>query len=71
MTNFKQLTDQSKLNKQPERVRIKTVTQSTTLAQALQTLKMPSNRMEELAVLNGMQLNDRVEKGMLIKVIAQ
>lgn len=71
MTNFKQLTDQAKINKQPERVRIKTVGQSTSLAQALQSLNMPSNRMEELAVLNGMQLNDRVEKGTLIKVIAQ
>ncbi|MBB6611851.1 M48 family metalloprotease [Pontibacter sp. Tf4] len=71
MTNFRQLTDQSKLNKKPEIIRIKTVAQNTTLAQALQSNGMPSARMEELAVLNGMQLSDRVEKGMLIKVITQ
>lgn len=71
MTNFRQLTDQSKLNKQPERVRIKTVAQNTTLAQALQSNGTPSARLEELAILNGMQLTDRVEKGMLIKVVTQ
>ena len=71
MTNFRQLTDQSKLNKQPERVRIKTVAQNTTLAQALQSNGTPSDRLEELAILNGMQLTDRVEKGMLIKVVTQ
>ncbi|WP_235942104.1 M48 family metalloprotease [Pontibacter fetidus] len=71
MTNFKALTDQSKINKKPERVRIKTVANATTLSQALQSFGMPSNRLEELAVLNGMQLNDRVDKGMLIKVVAE
>lgn len=71
MTNFKPLTDQAKINKKPERVRIKTVAQSTSLSQALQSFGTPSNRLEELAVLNGLQLNDRVDKGMLIKVIGQ
>lgn len=71
MTNFKPLTDQSKINKKPERIRIKTVANSTSLSQALQNFGMPTNRLEEIAVLNGMQLNDRVDKGTLIKVIAQ
>jgi hypothetical protein len=30
---------------------------------------MPEKRREELAVLNGMKLNDAVQQGMLIKVI--
>ncbi|WP_299824697.1 M48 family metalloprotease [uncultured Pontibacter sp.] len=69
MEGFRQLTDASKLNKQPERVRIKTVKQTGTLAQALQTYTKESKRLEEFAVLNGMKLQDRVEQGMLIKVV--
>lgn len=69
MESFKELTDASKINKQPERIRIKTVKQNTTLAQALQPYTKDSKRLEELAVLNGMQLQDRLEQGTLIKVI--
>ncbi|MBF9255135.1 M48 family metalloprotease [Pontibacter sp. 172403-2] len=69
MQSFKSLTDPAKLNKQAERVQIKTIQQSGTLAQALKTFKVPDARMEELAILNGMELTDKVEKGMLIKVI--
>lgn len=69
MGTFRELNDPSKLNKQPERVRVKTVPQAGTLAQALGSLRVGEKRMEELAVLNGMTLSDRVERGSLIKVI--
>jgi predicted Zn-dependent protease len=69
MDHFKELNDPSKLNKQPEQIRIKTVQQGGTLAQALKNYKMPENRLEEVAVLNGMKLTDSVDKGMLIKII--
>lgn len=69
MGTFRELNDPSKLNKQPERVRVKTVARSGTLAQALGSLQIPQDRMEELAILNGMNLNDAVQQGMLIKVI--
>ncbi len=69
MQNFKALSDPDKLNRQPERVRVKTVPQSATLAQVLRTYNVKDDRMEELAILNGMQLSDRVEKGTLIKVV--
>jgi predicted Zn-dependent protease len=69
MGTFRELTDPSRINKQPERVRVKTVPQNSTLAQALSSLRVSQNRMEELAILNGMNLNDPVERGMLIKVI--
>lgn len=71
MQSFKQLTDASKLNKKPERVRIKTVKQASTLDQALRSFNVPSARLEELAILNGMNLNDRLTSGTLIKVIEQ
>lgn len=69
MSNFSQLTDQEKLNRKPEKIDIQTVQQNATLAQALRSFGVPSDRQEELAVLNGMELSDRVEQGMLIKVI--
>lgn len=69
MKSFSQLTDASKINKQPEKIRVKPVKQNGTLSQALRDLGAQQDRMEELAVLNGMQLEDRVDKGMLIKLI--
>ncbi len=71
MQNFRQLTDPAKLNKKPDRIRIKTVANSTTLSQALQSFNMPQAKLEELAILNGMKLTDNVPKGTLIKVIGQ
>ncbi len=69
MQNFRALTDQEKINRKPEVVRIKTVAKTAPLSQVLQSFNMPSKRFEELAILNGMLLTDRLEKGMLIKVI--
>ena len=69
MTNFSQLTDPEKLNRKPERIQIETVDQNGTLAQALRKEGVKEDRLEEVAILNGMELSDRVESGMLIKVI--
>lgn len=69
MQSFKRLTDASKLNKKPERVRIKTVKKASTLNQALLSFNAPTKRLEEFAILNGMKLNDKLEAGTLIKVV--
>lgn len=71
MQSFKALSDPDKLNRQPKRVRVKPVTQSMSLAEALSKNNVLQAEMEELAILNGMELKDRVEKGTLIKVIAK
>lgn len=68
MGGFSVLNDPDKLNRQPRRVRIKTVQQAGTLAQALGN-QGDQKKMDELATLNGMALSEPVEKGMLIKVI--
>ena len=67
--NFKSLTDSEKLNRKPEVIRIKTVPQQMTVQAAFQNFNMPASRFEELAVLNGMLLNDKLTKGTLIKVV--
>jgi predicted Zn-dependent protease len=69
MKSFKTLTDAARLNKKPERVRIKTVAANGTLAQAFKYFKVADKRMEEFAILNGKQQTDAVTKGTLIKVI--
>ena len=71
MESFRTLTDQGKINKQPERIRIKTVQQDGTLAQALKHHGTSDKRMEEVSILNGMSATDKVDKGMLIKIIDQ
>lgn len=70
MKNFRELKEAAKLNKQAERIRIKSVNQSGNLKQALTYYKVPESRMEEISILNGMQLTDMVQKGLLIKIIA-
>lgn len=71
MQSFRQLTDQAKINKKPERIHIRTVGQTGTLDQALRALGMSSTRFQQLALLNGMQLTDTVQQGTLIKVIGE
>ena len=69
MTNFSPLTDPEKLNRQPYRVRIKTVREPGTLAQALRNHQVPQDRLDEMAMLNGMELDDKVGLGMKLKVV--
>ncbi|MBK5272086.1 MAG: M48 family metalloprotease [Bacteroidia bacterium] len=71
MQGFQPLTDPVKLNKKPERVRIKTVGWSMTLSQFFRQYNLPDARFEEFAVLNGMKLTDNLAQGTLIKIIAE
>ncbi|GAB3540102.1 M48 family metalloprotease [Pontibacter brevis] len=69
MQNFSQLTEPDKLNRQPVRIKVQTVQQGATLNQVFQRYQVPQARMEELAILNGLQLSDRVEQGTMIKLL--
>jgi predicted Zn-dependent protease len=69
MESFKELTDPSKLNKQPERIHIKEVPQNGSLRQAFRSLNVKEERMEEIATLNGMTLTENVQRGKLIKIV--
>ncbi|MES2649660.1 MAG: M48 family metalloprotease [Bacteroidota bacterium] len=68
---FSILTDQRKINKKPQRVQIKTVNTNTTLEQALKNYAVTAARMNELAILNGMKLTDKLTPGTMIKVISE
>ncbi|OAQ42077.1 peptidase M48 [Pedobacter psychrophilus] len=70
MSGFKVLTDQQKINKKPNRIKIITATGNTTLTQILNIRKVNDTKeRNEIAILNGMSLNDAVTNGMMIKVI--
>lgn len=69
ITSFQRLTDKEKLNRQPERIRIKTANRSTALSNLLNDYNIPKDRHNEFANINGMNLNDQVKKGDKIKVV--
>jgi len=71
MTGFKELKDQSKINVVPERIKLVSVKQASTISQALQANGIPSNRVKEFAIVNGMEQSEQVKAGTLIKVLVK
>ena len=68
--SFGELNDADKINRQPERVKIVTLPQATTLQQALLDNGVPQARLNEFAVLNGMDLTTQLPAGYLIKSVS-
>ncbi|KAA9327096.1 M48 family metalloprotease [Hymenobacter busanensis] len=68
---FARLTDASKLNRQPEKVHIRTAKAGQTLASALAANGVPSSRYEEMAILNGMKTSDKLTSGQLFKIVGK
>jgi predicted Zn-dependent protease len=71
MKSFNRLTDASKLNVKPRRVRVKRVQQNGTLADAFRYFGVPQSQMNELALLNNLELTDRIQSGKLLKIIGE
>lgn len=67
--SFARLTDASKLNKKPETLKIVSNPRSQSLGQALTSAGVPQGRVQELAILNGMEVNETIPAGMLIKAL--
>lgn len=68
---FRTLSDPDKLNRQPERLRIKAVTQTTTMENALRSFGIPQDRLKEMSIVNGMELNATVKEGTWIKTLGK
>lgn len=68
---LQRLTDTSRLGRQAERIRIKQVKTATTLRQALTANGVLSARLEQLAIVNGMQFTDQLPAGTLFKVVGK
>ena len=70
MNGFQVLTDRSKLNRQPDRIRIKKVTTNTNLQNALTGFGVSSDDLAAHAQLNGgRSLTDKISNGELLKVV--
>ena len=71
MTGFNNLTDNSKINVEPTRIKVASVQRTGTLQSAFQNLGVSNRDMNELAIVNGMELSDNVTAGMLIKIFSK
>jgi predicted Zn-dependent protease len=71
MGSFAKLTDASKINVTPNKVIVKAVPKAGTLSQAFTTLGVKQDMMAELALLNNMELTDKVAAGKMIKIVGK
>ena len=69
--SFSELTEARYLNREPERVAVQRVGSATTLQSFLQQAGTPQDRMQEVAILNGMDLGERLAAGTLVKTISR
>lgn len=71
MEGFNNLTDPSKINVYPEYINIVNASRDASLQDHLTSFGIPQKRLEEFAILNGMQLKDIVPTGKLFKVVTK
>jgi predicted Zn-dependent protease len=69
MSQFKELSDPSRIQVRPDLIRIRSAGTSDTMENALRSLGVPNDRLEQIALLNGRQLKDRIPANTLIKVV--
>ncbi|PTM12925.1 MAG: peptidase M48 [Bacteroidetes bacterium] len=69
MTGFNTLSDPDKLNRQADRLKVVVLPRAMSLREVFATYRQPSDRLEELAILNGMELTSQLPKGTLVKTI--
>ena len=71
MTTFNKLTDPTKLNVKPKRIIVKKVERAGTLAETFTNMGVKKTQMDEFALLNNLELTDKVQVGKLIKIIGE
>ncbi len=69
MDQFRNLNEASKINVQPDRIRIRTVSNGGTLRRALSSLGAANEDLEKLSLINGMTLDESVAANTRIKII--
>jgi predicted Zn-dependent protease len=67
--SFGPITDQTKLDRQPQRIHIKSVNRSSSLQEALHGFQVESELWDKVAWLNNMKLTDRLTNGQRIKIV--
>ena len=69
INRFKPLIDPKKMNITPKRIKMKTVKKSNSLRSVLKGYGIPEEKLESMAVLNGMQLNDTIKSNTKVKIV--
>lgn len=69
MRQFKELNDLRKIQVKPDRLRIHSTRNSDTLENILRSLGIENERLQEMALLNGRYLNEKIPENTLIKVV--
>jgi predicted Zn-dependent protease len=69
MKGFKELTDPKKINVKPDRIRLRSTKTAGTVESNLRSMGIPKDDLDDLALLNGMELNENLPANTLVKVI--
>ena len=69
MGQFRHLTDQKRINVEPDRIRIRATKNAGTMGSALRSLGVPEKEHENMALLNGKSLKDPIPAHTMIKVV--
>jgi predicted Zn-dependent protease len=69
MGGFKELTAPERINVQPDRIRIRTAQTTQTMDNLLRSFGVPESKLQEVALLNGKSLTERIPAHMLLKVV--
>jgi len=69
MIGFNRLKDKAKLKVKPDRVKVVKVKKAGTFNKVLDEFKVPEEEHQEIALLNGMNLNDQIKVNTQIKLI--
>jgi predicted Zn-dependent protease len=68
---FRQLTDASRINVKPQRLAVRSIGKAAPLRTILKQGGIADDRLDEMAIMNGMQLDETVPAGTLIKIPAK
>jgi len=69
MRQFKELSDPKRINVRPDRIRIRTTGTTDTLENLFRPLGIPNEKMKEMALLNGRNLNEMIPANTMLKVV--
>jgi predicted Zn-dependent protease len=69
MRQFSELSDPKRINTKPDRIRIRSTTTTDTFENLLRSFGVPNEKLEEMVLLNGGNVNQVIPANTLIKVI--
>ena len=67
---FNTLTDKSLIDVSPARIRVHETDNDKLLSETFNDLDVPEEKLEELTILNGLELDDLVKAGTKIKIVS-